>query len=84
MKIPRDRGVLSNDTDPDTDHDGLKALLVCPPAHCSEFSLNADGGFTYRNDGKAAGNDAFTYRPFDGEKYGDPVIVAVRITNAVI
>jgi hypothetical protein len=69
-------GVLANDTDPDTEHGLLKAHLVCPPSHCTKFTLNPDGSFTYQHDGVPEEDDEFLYRPFDGEKYGELVVVS--------
>jgi hypothetical protein len=72
-------GVLANDTDPDTEHDRLKARLVCPPSRCTKFILNPDGSFTYEHDGVPEEDDEFIYQPFDGEKYGELVTVSLVI-----
>jgi hypothetical protein len=79
LRVAPAAGVLANDKDPDTARHRLKASLFCPPSRCSEFSLNPDGGFIYRSDGPPPGNDTFTYRPFDGTNYGEPVAVVVNI-----
>ncbi len=68
--------VLANDTD--ADNDPLTAAVVAGPAN-GTLSLGADGGFTYTPRANFSGTDTFTYRPFDGQLYGDPVTVAVVV-----
>ena len=74
LNIPSHKGVLSNDSDPDSAHHHLQAHLVC-----KEFSLEKDGSFTYKHDGVPEEDDSFSYRPFDGKKYGEPVVVSFLI-----
>ena len=68
--------LLSNDAD-DVDTSNLPELAIsttplAAPQLASEFSLAADGGFTYRFDGDLSAfngnraNDAFTYQVTDG------------------
>ncbi len=56
--------VLSNDSDPDGDT--LTASLVSGPSHAVSFTLNSDGGFSYRHDGSETASDSFVYRASDG------------------
>jgi len=53
-------GVLANDSDPDGDP--ITAVLVSPPQHSSNFSLNQNGSFSYQAAADYNGTDAFTYR----------------------
>jgi hypothetical protein len=53
-------GVLANDSDPDGDP--ITAVLVSPPQHSSNFSLNQNGSFSYQPTANYDGADAFTYR----------------------
>jgi Tol biopolymer transport system component len=55
-------GVLGNDTDPEGG--GLTAVKMSDPAH-GTVTLNADGSFTYTNDGNPATTDSFTYKAKD-------------------
>jgi CSLREA domain-containing protein len=72
-------GVLAND--PDRDGDALTAVLVSGPAHGS-LVLAADGSFRYEPAANWSGTDSFSYRPFDGLAYGDPV--QVRLVVAAV
>jgi hypothetical protein len=56
-------GVLGNDSDPEGS--GLTAEKKSDPLHGS-LVFNADGSFTYTNDGDAAVSDSFTYVAKDG------------------
>ena len=69
-------GVLANDTGT-----GLVAELLSSPAHYSSFTLNADGSFTYVNDGSAAPTDSFTYRAKVGAIYSNTVTVTININQ---
>ena len=72
-------GVLANDTDPDGGT--LTAVLVSGSAH-GTLALEPDGSFTYTPVANWSGADSFSYRPFDGAAYGDPVTVSLDLTNA--
>ena len=72
-------GVLSNDTDPDLPPQTLTAVLETGPTHASSFTLNADGSFTYVNDGLGANSDSFTYHAFDGIDAGSPNTVSITV-----
>src|SRR5204863_10178292 len=56
-------GVLSNDTDQDSD--GLTAVLVSGPAH-GTLTLNANGSFTFSPVSGFTGTDSFVYQVSDG------------------
>jgi|GEM_PF-2404511 len=76
-------GVLANDFDPDGDP--LTAVLVNPPAFASQFSLAADGGFTYVNDASLVGSeleDGFTYSVTDGQSSSEAVSVNINFSGS--
>ena len=72
-------GVLENDSDPDAAPETLTAELIEGPAHAREFAFAADGSFSYRRDANYVGDDAFTYRVFDGQDYSNAVTVTLAI-----
>jgi hypothetical protein len=51
--------VLANDQD--DENDTLSAELVTPPAFASNFTLNADGTFSYQHNGSNNLSDSFVY-----------------------
>ena len=69
--------VLTNDTDPEGDD--LEARIVTGPAFASDFTLQTSGTFTYTHDGSETTTDSFTYRAFDGAKFGNTVTVTIQI-----
>lgn len=69
--------LLANDTD--SDGDSLSASLVSGPSH-GVLTLNADGTFSYVNNGGLATTDSFTYRVNDGLLDSDPQTVSIVIT----
>jgi len=71
-------GVLANDTD--VDSPSLTAVLVSGPANASFFVLNADGSFTYTNNG-TAGADSFTYKANDGSLDSNVATVSLNVTT---
>ncbi|WP_131819302.1 Ig-like domain-containing protein [Sphingomonas jatrophae] len=75
LVVPAASGVLANDGGGDGP---LTAVLVSGPAH-GVLSLAPSGGFTYAPVSNYAGNDSFTYRPFDGALYGAPVAVMISV-----
>ena len=75
-------GVLANDTDVDTPHGSLTAVLNVGPANASAFTLNADGSFTYTPNANFNGSDPFTYHAFDGALGSNIVTVTITV-NAV-
>jgi len=77
LTVPVSQGVLANDTDPEGAT--LTAVLVNGPQAASQFSLNANGSFTYRHNGVSRVTDSFTYRAFDGESSSQTVTVTITI-----
>jgi VCBS repeat-containing protein len=71
-------GVLANDTD--AENDSLNAVLVTGPLHASSFALNADGSFTYVQDGSETTTDSFTYKANDGALDSNVATVTITIT----
>ncbi|HEY4423043.1 MAG TPA: tandem-95 repeat protein [Pyrinomonadaceae bacterium] len=71
-------GVLANDTDVDTPHASLTAILVSGPANASSFTLNPDGSFNYTPNANFFGSDSFTYKANDG--FLDSNVATVSIT----
>jgi VCBS repeat-containing protein len=69
-------GVLANDSDPQGKP--LTANLISSPTHGAIF-LNADGSFTYANDGTDATADAFLYSASDGTNGSSPARVTITI-----
>ena len=66
-----------NDTDPEGDD--LEAQIVTGPTYASDFTLQTSGTFTYTHDGSETTTDSFTYRAFDGAKFGNTVTVTIQI-----
>jgi len=75
-------GVLANDTDVDTPHSSLTAVLVSGPSNASSFTLNADGSFSYTPNTNFNGSDSFQYKANDGSLDSNTVTVSLTI-NAV-
>ncbi len=73
-------GVLANDSDADSDP--LTAVLVGGPAHAADFTLNADGSFTYTPELNYFGADSFTYQANDGTLNGNTVTVDLTVTTS--
>jgi hypothetical protein len=71
-------GVLANDTDVDTPHASLTAILVSGPSNASSFTLNPDGSFNYTPNANFFGSDSFTYKANDG--FLDSNVATVSIT----
>jgi VCBS repeat-containing protein/predicted outer membrane repeat protein len=72
-------GVLDNDED--ADGDALTAVLASQPAHGS-VTLNANGSFSYVPDGGYSGEDAFSYRAYDGEDHSNVATVTITVVAA--
>jgi VCBS repeat-containing protein len=71
-------GVLSNDTDPNTQTLTVQSPRpVSGPLHGS-LTLNADGSFTYTPTTGYSGSDSFTYKATDG--IADSAVVTVTLT----
>ncbi len=58
----------------------VKVVLETPPAHAANFSLNADGTFSYEHDGSQEFSDNFTYKLVDYNGDSDVASVSVTIT----
>ncbi|HEU4836815.1 MAG TPA: tandem-95 repeat protein [Pyrinomonadaceae bacterium] len=71
-------GVLANDTDVDTPHASLTAILVSGPTNAQSFTLNSDGSFNYTPNANFFGADSFTYKANDG--FLDSNVATVSIT----
>jgi hypothetical protein len=71
-------GILENDSDPE----GLPlyAELISGPSY-GTLDLEEDGSFSYTPNTGFVGDDAFTYRAFDGQLYSDPATVTINIYN---
>jgi VCBS repeat-containing protein len=69
-------GVLSNDTDADSDP--LTAAAQALPSH-GTVTLNADGSFYYQPDQFYSGTDTFSYFPSDGTDLGNETWVTITI-----
>lgn len=75
--IPTDQGVLSNDS---SSNGVLIATLIQAPSHSKAFNLNADGSFSYEDDGTAT-TDQFIYRADDGDGTSDTATVTLTIDS---
>ncbi|KKE83585.1 Ig-like domain-containing protein, partial [Pseudoalteromonas luteoviolacea] len=65
LLVSKENGVLSNASDEDMDSgDFLVAALIKQASHGS-VTLNADGSFTYQNNGSEETADSFTYQVVD-------------------
>ena len=72
-------GVLVNDTDIDTLHSALTAVLDVDVAH-GVLALNADGSFTYTPTAAYVGADSFTYHANDGALNSNIVTVSLTVS----
>jgi len=71
-------GVLTNDTDPN--HKPLTASLIAGPAN-GTLTLNADGSFSYTNNGGVAPIDHFQYKANNGTLDSNTALVTIDITS---
>jgi hypothetical protein len=72
-------GVLTNDTDPN--NLGLSAILVDGPEH-GTVTLNANGGFTYVNNGSDVQQDQFHYRITNGTLQSNVATVTISLPGS--
>ncbi|HMC70509.1 MAG TPA: Ig-like domain-containing protein, partial [Mycobacteriales bacterium] len=73
-------GVLSNDTDPNGKP--LTAILISGSGtHHGALTLNADGSFSYINDGSPAPSDSFEYKANNGSADSNTAHVDINITE---
>ena len=75
-------GVLANDSDIDTNHDELLAVIKDGPENGS-LILNADGSFTYTPNAGFFGNDSFTYYANDGQMSSAAATVSIAVYDNV-
>lgn len=73
-------GVLSNDTDADSDPLTVETTPVSDPAN-GVLTLRADGSFDYTPGGGYTGPDSFTYRVGDGTGRTDEAVVSITVTG---
>ena len=72
--------VLANDTD--ADGDPLVAEMVTGPNH-GTLTFNANGTFSYHNNGDASSNDSFSYRARDTHlAYSNVAIVQITVSGS--
>lgn len=76
LNIGVNEGVLSNDTDPDGDT--LTSILETNTSH-GDLEFNTDGSFIYSPHINFFGDDAFTYKTFDGYEYSSVTQVNIKI-----
>jgi VCBS repeat-containing protein len=77
LSVPVGTGVLSNDTDSDTDP--LKAVVVANVSH-GVLVFNDDGSFTYTPAADFAGTDSFTYKVNDGLADSGAATVTITVS----
>ena len=72
--------VLANDTDVDSAHADLTAVVVTGPGYGS-LQANSDGTFTYRPNANFSGTDSFTYNAFDGSVDSNTATVTLNVSE---
>lgn len=78
LTVAASKGVLANDSDPSGK--SLSATVATKPAH-GTLALNADGGFSYTNDGSSTAADSFTYTASNGTLVSAPATVTITVTE---
>jgi len=78
LTVGASTGVLANDTDPQSKP--LTAVLVSTTSH-GTLTLNANGGFTYVNDGSSSSTDTFSYKASNGTQESAPATVTFNISG---
>mgnify|MGYP000909214944 FL=1 len=76
LTVNRAEGVLANDVD--FEGTELTAVLTEPPLN-GELTLLDDGSLTYVPDALYYGQDAFSYKAWDGEFFSDTVRVVIDV-----
>ena len=71
--------LLTNDSD--AEGSPLTAVLVEQPRH-GALTLQADGTFTYTQDGSAAAGDSFTYIASDGQAQSAATVVTITVVGS--
>ncbi len=69
--------VLDNDSDVDGPNP-IEMQIVSPPQF-GTFAWSGTGTFTYVHDGSETTTDSFSYRTYDGQDYGNTVVVSINI-----
>ena len=72
------RGVLENDTDPDSPNDAITAALESEPSN-GTVTLRDDGSFEYTPNENFTGEDSFTYTASDGRDRSAPATVTITV-----
>ena len=80
LVISADKGVLANDIPPE--NATLTAFLVDGPAH-GTVALAENGSFVYTPSGDYIGKETFTYRAFDGTKFGPETTVTIGVAGNI-
>ncbi len=80
LNIYAHAGVLSNDTDVESE---LDAILRSDVLY-GDLSLYTNGSFTYRPDAGFSGLDTFGYEAFDGEAYSDLTTVMIEVLESSV
>jgi VCBS repeat-containing protein len=80
LNIAKNRGVLSNDTNPGGKIDDLRAVLV-NNVSSGTLRLDADGSFRYTPLPSFGGTDAFTYRAMRGSAPSNLAMVRITVTG---
>jgi hypothetical protein len=75
LNVDAGTGVLLNDTP----SSGVTAELVAGPSNASNFSLQADGSFTYTPSPDFNGSDTFTYRTNNGSLTSNTATVTITV-----
>ena len=76
LTVDASTGLLSNDTDPESD--AMTAVKLTDPSH-GTLTLNSDGSFTYDHDGGGSTSDSFTYQASDGIGNSNTATVTITI-----
>ena len=73
-------GLLDGDSDVDTDHSLLTAVLTAGsgPTH-GVLELHPDGSFDYTPDPTFSGTDSFVYQAYDGQLYSNEATVLIHV-----
>lgn len=76
IEISAAAGLMSDETD--VEGDALTIELIAAPQH-GEFSLGADGSFSYQPQAGFLGIDTIVYRLSDGQGWSEPITAELRL-----
>jgi uncharacterized repeat protein (TIGR01451 family) len=82
ITVPAGSGLLTNDGDPD----GQSVAVVSASGSTvagGDFSVSADGGFSYRPPPGYEGADSFNYTIVDDDGNLDPAIVSISVSETI-